>query len=331
MFTSQFRVYSIGIVAANKPMSTAVAQIVPIEVLPLLDGELTDGLERLEVDGDLADGSKYTVSVEASNAVEATWLSANTNRRTPPDLRRGERVLLWQYGDADKFYWTSLGLDDHLRKLETVIFAVSATTDEEDTSLRTDNTYSLEISTHTKQITLRTSKADGEPFEYIFQFNTKEGCVTLTDDDGNYLEMDSAEGRITLQNSSGTNLVLDKKDIRFKAVRDLIGTVAENLELKVGENLDVSVGGSSTVNTGAVTTLESGAAVAVKSGAGLALESAGGMSLVAGGGLGLGSNGPATIDASGGISMNGDMTISGNLNWGGIATGNGNGITNVPR
>lgn len=214
MFLSKMRIYSVGVVAENKPLSEDVVQIVPVEVLPMLDGELKANPQALEENGVDGSGNSYSVSVDTDIVISAKWLRWNTNRQTSPDVRRGERVLLWQYADTDKFYWTSLGMDNHLRKLETVRYVISATQDEEDTVLTPENTYSFELSSHGKYINIHTSKANGEPFEYTIQINTDVGAITITDDVGNYLELDSQENKITSKNVDGTEWVLDKKVLR---------------------------------------------------------------------------------------------------------------------
>lgn len=241
MDTSNYRVYSIGIVATNKPLSAREVAVMPIETLPYLDGELDSRPEDQEASGVDGAGQAYSVKITADNAIIATWIG-ETHRRTPPDVRRGERVLLWQYGDADKFYWSSLGMDDNLRKLETLVFSVSDTADEAIDSTQPENSYWLEVSTHTGQITLHTSKANGEPFEYTFQFNTREGMVVLTDDVGNYLEFNSTDTLIRAMNRMGTYLELNKRDINFYAPNNVDGEAKNNVSVKAGKNISLTAG-----------------------------------------------------------------------------------------
>ena len=131
---------------------------------------------------------------------------------------RGERVLLWRYADTDQYYWTTLGMDDYLRKLETVVYAFSDTKDESVKVLTPDNAYYLEISTHKKLVTFSTAKSDGEPYAYTFQFDTAAGRVTLADDVGNYMELDSKNTSITLENADDSKVVLDRKVINISSV-----------------------------------------------------------------------------------------------------------------
>lgn len=237
MESSGFDFYSIGYVAENKKMGSKTIKVTPIETIPTVDGELKSSPTPFEDSGTDSSGNSYTVKVSSDNAVDADWLPFGTNRMTAPDVRRGMRVMLWRYGDAEKLYWTDLGLDSHLYRLETVLFCLSGTTDEGTKALDPDNSYYLEASSHNQSITLRTSQKNGEFTRYLFQFNLKDGAVTLADDLGNFFELDSAETKLTLENAEGTMVSLDKMNILAKA--------PDNIDLKAGKMFRVDVGGSS--------------------------------------------------------------------------------------
>lgn len=211
---SALKFYSLAIVANNKALSSKIIQATPIEELTMLDGEIASIPIDHETEGLDAQGNTYSTKVKTDIAVEAEWLPMRgSNRRTPPDVRRGERVILWKYADVETLYWTSLGLDDHLRKLETAIYTFSGTADEDVDSLAPENCYSVEISTHTGQITLRTSKANDEFCVYALQINTKSGRVLLIDDIGNEFEFDSKNTLISFTNADKTTWQLDKQKI----------------------------------------------------------------------------------------------------------------------
>lgn len=221
MDATVFRIVSIGIVAENKAMFAKEVDVTPIESMSMLDGEIKSNPTAVESEGVDAHGKSFATRATVDSTVTATWLPWGSNRVTPPDVRRGERVYLWQSADADKYYWTSSGLDDRLRKLETAIFAFSASSNETDSGIDVDKCYFIEISTHQKLITLKTSSANGEPNEYTFQFNTGEGVVTLADDVGNYFELDSQERKLTLQNQDQSHVILDKTKISIKAIDEV--------------------------------------------------------------------------------------------------------------
>lgn len=221
--TSMYRLYSMGIVAANKEIGSHTARVTPIELTNMSDGELDDVDRTLSGSGVDGLGQNFVVEVNASTAISCQWLPFSSNRVTPPDLRRGERVFIWQFADENKWWWTTTGLDEHLRRLETVVFAVSNESDPEKDidKLTPDNSYYVEFNTHTKHITLATNKNDNEPFAFTFQFNTKNGIVTLADDDNNFFEFNSRDVIMTFQNKFNTVVQLDNETINLFSNKDI--------------------------------------------------------------------------------------------------------------
>lgn len=212
---SKLFIKSIGRAAMNIDDNNPKLEVIPLEDLGYVDGEINTEKQKLDAQGTDHTGNAYNVSVDTSNTLLATWLPIGTNRLTVPHVRRGERVLIWQYGDVDEYYWSPLGWDDHLRKLETITHAVSNTKDEDDVKLTIDNTYTLEMSTHTGQITLTTSKSNGEKYAYIMQVNAKDGVISITDDKQNFIQLDSNESSVILHNTKGSLLEVIGNDINI--------------------------------------------------------------------------------------------------------------------
>lgn len=225
---SQMKFYSFGRVAENKPQGTDMIQVVPIEQFPMLDGELKSDPKQVEIQGVDASGSTYSSQVTVDSTVDAKWFPMATNRKTSPNVRRGERVIVWRYADTDKYYWTELGWDDHLRRLETVVYTFSGTTDESLDATLPENCYSLEVSTHKGAITLQTSKKNGEYCKYVVQINTKDGKIVVTDDLNNVIMLDSQNTLIEFTNALNTTLQLDKQKI-YAHADDSISLDAKNL------------------------------------------------------------------------------------------------------
>ena len=213
MDISKFVLRSIGYAAQNKTLDSVALEVFPAEMLPFTDGEITSFLDNHTHTGVDGSGKSYSSKMQTGNSVKAYWLAFGSNRMTPPDIRRGERVLVYQYADDDKYYWKETGLDDNLRRLETVVYAFSATKDESTRVLTPDNSYMLVVSTHQKQITLTTSKANGEPFKYTFQFDLNAGNVVLQDDVGNFVQMTSKTNNVTMRNGNGSLLSILGNDI----------------------------------------------------------------------------------------------------------------------
>lgn len=244
MEQSLFKRYSLGIVAANKPLDSDLIEVVPIEASNYVDGELTDNVTTYEASGKDSLGQSYQHSLDTTNSILAKWIpNGISNRATPPDVRRGERIQIWQYADQDKYYWSTLFYEPDLRKLETVTFTFSNTQDEAAKSTA-DTTYYFEVSTHRKHITLHTSKSDGEPFVYDIQLDTKNGFLLIKDDIGNYIQMDSKNVRIEMKNADGSWLDMNRKVINVYAP-DTINMKAGNyINLEAGKDINHKAGSS---------------------------------------------------------------------------------------
>lgn len=214
--TSSLRFYSMGVVAANKLRTSKVIEVTPIEHLPFVDGQLTDTGTNVQAQGIDINGAAYNTQVATAVTIQATWLpEGDGNRVTAPDVRRGEYVKLYQYADADQYYWTSSGLPGQ-RKLETVVHAWSGSSDER-ANLDYTNSYYKELSTHDGHITWHTSKANGEFTTYDIQLNTKEGYFRFQDGVGNVLIIDSTQNLLQYTNSDGSLLQVLKNTMQFTA------------------------------------------------------------------------------------------------------------------
>lgn len=230
MQVSKFTPYSLGIVAVNKPLKTDIVEVTPVEHLTMLDGELNDHIKEVQLSSNNFDGSSYETLTKQSATLKCRWLPNGSNRITSPDVRRGEQVMIWKFGDADRYYWSSLEYEKKLRKLETVVFGISATKDEDDIGTP-DSMYYLEISSHKKLIHFHTSKANDEPFAYDLQLNTKDGYLLFTDDVGNLINLDSENTYIELTNEDGTTVQLDKKNLLLDA--------PDYVDIKAGKELSL--------------------------------------------------------------------------------------------
>lgn len=218
MKISQLKIYSIGTVAANKPRNTTKIEVTPLEAVSQTNGELTDNMDTVTLKGKTDIGASFETQINTSASITAEWLPLGTpNRTTAPDVRRGEQVLIFEFADTNEYWWTTLKNTDKLRKLETVILAFSATTDEE-AKATAENTYFIEISTHDKRIHLHTSKANGEPYSYDVLLDTAQGEFQLTDDIKNTIFLSSREKQLVLLNADGSFLDINKKIININAV-----------------------------------------------------------------------------------------------------------------
>lgn len=236
---SKLQFYSIGVVAANKKLSSDRIEVTPMEVTPMISGEVTDNTEQYQSSGKSPDGENFNVDIKTTASIEARWLPyTDTNRITPPDVRRGEMVAIYQFSDADEYWWMTLKQDKALRRLETVIYSFSNQR-EENKEVDSNSSYWFEVSTHGKYIHLHTSKNDKEPFVYDIQVNTKVGCITIKDDDGNYIFLDSKEREIKLRNKDDSFIDINKKKIHINALDQVLITT-KDFEVKASSSIKMT-------------------------------------------------------------------------------------------
>lgn len=291
MQVSQFRKVAIGVIAENMELKTAegklnrTVRVTPTEWLSMRDGELKDDPTPMTFKSQDAQGNETQGGFITNQTIPCLWLPAGSNRLTPPTVRRGMRVEIYQMGDQAKLWWRYTGLDDHLMKLETIIFGISAHTKEQDEGeemeLNPGNMYWFEISSHSKKIAMQTSKANGEPFAYDFFFDLAVGEVSLNDDVGNFFNLVSKQHLLHLQNQDGTFVKLERKDIKAyapqniegKADKDIKLTAGKNIKITAGENIDLDAKQNCRAKGGILASLTGGNSVLTLTTAGTVLKS----------------------------------------------------------
>jgi hypothetical protein len=202
---SKFHFYSFGIVAANKPRHEGDGPCMNVEVFPqekftMSAGEITDNVEKIDVKGQDASGKDYQGKIETKPSLTCMWLPiGEPNRATPPDVRRGEQVIIYRYADTQYYFWSS-AFNNLIRKLETVTHWYSGIPEDgkaAPTEKTADNGYIVEVSTHDKHILISTSKLNGEKCRYTVALDLANGKFNLQDDLGNDIELDSVAGVLT--------------------------------------------------------------------------------------------------------------------------------------
>lgn len=241
---SKLQFYSMGIVAVNKALDSKVIEVVPIEEFPMLNGELSDSVSSYKAELKNAQNEPFKVDIKSSASIKATWVPINqSNRRTAPDVRRGEAVMIYRFADTDSYWWNTLKNDNTLRRLETVIYSFNNMT-AENVEDGPDTTYWLEVSTHQQLIHVHTSKNRGEPFAYDLQIDAKNGKLTFTDDADNYFIIDSANSNVRLANTNGSFVEINKTNINISC--------SNKISMKCND-LQVDAGNTVTINTGKTT------------------------------------------------------------------------------
>lgn len=228
--------FGIGRAVENKELSSKTCDLTIIELFAFSEGEIKSDKSDIGYTGPDASGVIKSTKIKFNKSIKAEWLPIGSNRKSAPDIRRGERVQVYRLGDTNRYFWKELGLDDDLRRLETVIFAISNCSDNNKAKLEASDFYFLEFSTHAKLITLKTSKSDGEPFEYLAQFDTKAGSFLIEDDTDNRIHLVSAERLLEFHNADKSFIRLEKKKLRMHADEE-VEITTKRFKLNASESI----------------------------------------------------------------------------------------------
>lgn len=201
-----------GIAAADKDENSRDIWVYCPELLPFVTGELK--AREFETEVSTTDGkSDYSGNIKIANCIKCTYRSTESNRLMPPDIRKGEQVLVTCYSDTNTFYWDTAGVDTATRRTETYRIGVGGTL-ENNTVLGDDNSYYGEFDTRRHQhIKLSTSKANGETYRYMLLLSPELSKVLITDDINNSIYIDSEQHHVTLTNTDGSLLNLEAENI----------------------------------------------------------------------------------------------------------------------
>lgn len=302
---SKLQVYTYGTAAENLALDTFELEISPLEHMPMTDGEQTTNAQQSTSTGTDLSGVQYQTNMTSSGTIKATWLPlGQPNRMTPPNVRRGEEVVVYRFGDVDKFYWVTARSDLMFRRLETVVFAISAVKTEGVKCDKT-NTYFLEFSSHKKSITLSTSKANGEPYAYLFTFDLANGKVTLTDDIDNTMFLDSQNHQWHVQNADGSFFDMTKKAIAMSA-DDSVSIKTKDYSLDASNSItEKTTNRTLTASQNEITATSTHNGNITENGM---LELNGDMTTAAGS-----EGGSGSIRMAGNMTLEGSQTIQGNL------------------
>lgn len=214
---SVFKPFSIGQVTKPKTRTSRHIQVLALETASATDGEVTHAPLEQIFKGVNADGSEYQVKSVSTRDMECEWFPGETNQVTPPDVERGELVMIYRLADTAQYFWTTMGLRNHLRTLESVIILYGATPDVSGCGLDFTKCYYQQWSPLDGHITFGTSQANGEQFKYTVQINTKQSFVAITDDVGNFMEVNSADSRVQLHNVDNSFFKAEKKIVDINA------------------------------------------------------------------------------------------------------------------
>lgn len=235
--------FSVGLVIADSIDNSHYIRVIPIEQQGFIDGKIEDGVNVDNVKGKDSLGNSWETSYTTTNALSAKWLAKDANRRTPPTIHKGEKVQLYKYADSDDIFWEDFGQDSKNRTTERYVKAWSNKTKRDSKEVDHTNSYYFEVDTATGNITLKTNKSNGEKFGYTVQIQGKSGILTLEDDAGQTIYIDSNKKETGLENGDGCKVQLLGKDVNIVAI--------DNINMKAGKAIN---GETKTINWQASTT-----------------------------------------------------------------------------
>lgn len=221
---SKLKLYSLGIVLVTKKPGDPNIMVIPIEDMSLVEGDkkkyILPQVYKYEVSLPDAKGVVKKDPLTGNNVLNASWIPFhNTNRTSAPDVVKNETVLIYQYADRPDYYWTSVFNEPHLRRLETVVHQygnLKSGLDPWDAS----SSYMTKISTHEQVASYTTCKSNGEEYEYTIEVDSGNSTVTIKDDDGNSIILDSPSGTVTIETN---DYIKEKTDhIENTAALDII-------------------------------------------------------------------------------------------------------------
>lgn len=210
---SKLSLFSLGIVLETKSRTSDTIKVYPVEELPFVDGNISSFSKSYKNTGVNAKGVSQKIDLSSSVTLEAKWIPDGVdNRITSPDVVAGETVKIYRFADTDEYYWATLMREPKLRRKETVCYGFS-NIDSGIDSFDKESSYWFEVSTHDKHIKLHTSNNDGEPFTYDVMLDTATGSLTINDNIGNIVTLNSDAQQIKLINSVGTEFNMEKADL----------------------------------------------------------------------------------------------------------------------
>lgn len=199
----------IGRAAEDLPDNSTSLKIIVPQLSPAASGGVAASRTESIISTESPDGVTTQTKATTSNTITAVYIGLS-NFKYPPTVRKGEQVMVYQFGDSDQYYWRSMGRDPELRKLEVLRIEVSDKTDTR-AALTDSNTYFFEMDTKVGHVKLQTAKTNNEAVRYSLHLNGKEGLLDLKDDIGNLIHFDSQKPQIRVSNKDGSVLDLTGK------------------------------------------------------------------------------------------------------------------------
>lgn len=313
-YTSQFKPYSIGVVTANKGEGTGLLDVQPIEIQWASNGEIVNNYAEETVEGKDREGQDVKYGVVTSNNITAAWMPmGNSNRISPPELRRGMLVMIYKDSD-NNYYWVDTGLNREYMRAESVTYGFCANPSVTDNAkVSQDDWYIAEIAPRNHQMMITTSQKNGEYTTYTIVLNTEEGFFKIADGLGNFVILDSKNVQIRMENQKGTFLEMLGEDITINAPKNITINAGDNITVTGGKDITTNAGSNYSNTSGSNYTVNSGSQYTMTS-ATYTFNATSGRGTATGSGMRIdGEIDAGTIKTEGNIHAGGDITAGGNI------------------
>lgn len=175
-------------------------------------------LDAVKVDKQAMDSNGKQVNtkmLKTNKMVPARWKNiGEPNRLTPPDVREGTQVAVYQFMGSNDYWWTTWGFGANTMRLETIIYGwngMPAINEESDFDI--SKYYTMTISTRDGQMVLRNSNVNGEKSIIETTFNFMEGHFVMAGAQKNMLVYDDVNHSLTFTNAEKSVLTVAKDKI----------------------------------------------------------------------------------------------------------------------
>lgn len=222
----------VGTVASTKQTNTDEIMVYLPGFAPAADGRVVAAVKEVEQVSENAYGEETTSRQLSSNTFPAEWRSmGDSNRITPPDVREGSQVAIYNVSGQNTYYWTTFGVNAETMRLETVVMGWSANPAiGDDTPFNIDNFYTMTVSTHEGFFALRTTQLNNEKTTFEVKVDAMNGRIMIGGGFKNYAVFDDVERSFTYQNADKSIWSVNKKKI--------VGYAADSISLKADEQIN---------------------------------------------------------------------------------------------
>ena len=196
--------FGIGHVAEDIQENQFWVKVFPIEVMTGGTGDM-DAPTSKSIDAESSSGEFKSIVLDKGRTINCKWIPIGaSNRVTPPNVCKGEMVMIYNYAGTDQYYWTTMDNEMDLRKNEKATWFFSNKKGIEAPNLK--KAYHFTVDCINKFVRLFTSSNDGELTTYDFLVNTKKGFIDIKDGKNNFIRLDSEPDTLTITTNKKVNI-----------------------------------------------------------------------------------------------------------------------------